>query len=110
MLAVAAFDDPSRVHLIAGGYDKKSDLSPVASLATKLGGLYTIGATGPVIAAASHGRAIPTETVEGAVRTIRERAKPGDIVLLSPACASWDQFGNYEERGDLFCKLAREGE
>jgi UDP-N-acetylmuramoylalanine--D-glutamate ligase len=111
LLGVQSFADADgrldRVHLIAGGYDKGSDLSPVADLAERLAGLYTIGKTGPAIAAAARGRAIPCETLEVAVARIRERAKVGDIALLSPACASWDQFDNYEERGRQFCDLAR---
>ena len=112
VLGVHAFADSHgslhHVHLIAGGYDKGSDLSPVANLADRLAGLYTIGKTGPAIAAAARGRAIPCETLEVAIARIRERAKIGDIALLSPACASWDQFDNYEERGRQFCELARE--
>jgi UDP-N-acetylmuramoylalanine--D-glutamate ligase len=113
LLAVAAFgrDAWNRIHLIAGGYDKKSDLTPVAELAPLLAGLYTIGATGPAIADATsivpHKRVTQCHTLGGAMNAIRARAKPGDIVLLSPACASWDQFTNYEARGQRFCDLVQ---
>jgi UDP-N-acetylmuramoylalanine--D-glutamate ligase len=111
LLAVAAFGDvrSTRIHLIAGGYDKKSDLSPVAKLAPQLAGLYTIGKTGPAIAAAAPPGSGVTEcqTLENALAAINGRAKPGDIVLLSPACASWDQFANYEARGQRFCELVQ---
>lgn len=111
LLGVHSFADAAgslkHVHLIAGGYDKGSDLSPVAHLADRLAGLYTIGKTGPAIAAHAKGHAIACETLDVAVARIRERAKPGDIALLSPACASWDQFENYEERGRRFCELAK---
>lgn len=98
----------SRVHLIAGGYDKKTDLSPVAALAPTLAGLYTIGATGEAIAAAAGSRATACGTLETAMIEVKRRARPGDLVLLSPACASWDQFDNFEQRGDLFRALAME--
>ncbi len=96
-----------RVHLIAGGYDKGSDLSPIAHMAGDLGGLYTVGATGPAIAAASAGRAVECSTLERAVGAALERMRPGDALLLSPGCASWDQYVNFEQRGDEFVSLVR---
>jgi UDP-N-acetylmuramoylalanine--D-glutamate ligase len=109
LLAVAAFGEGARIHLIAGGYDKKSDLAPVAMLAPRLAGLYTIGKTGPAIALAAPpgSRVQQCETLDKAVAAIAGAAKPGDIVLLSPACASWDQFTNYESRGQRFCELVQ---
>lgn len=114
LLAVRAFERSpglGKIHLIAGGYDKGSDLSPVAKLAPTLAGLYTVGKTGPKIAADAKAigtPAIECETIENAMNAIRNRAREGDIVLLSPACASWGQFTNYERRGELFAALARE--
>lgn len=110
LLAVKAFDEPGecgsgRVHLIAGGYDKGSDLAPIGRLASSLAGLYTIGKTGAAIAQAAEGRSHDCGTLERAVTLALDRAKEGDVILLSPACASWDQFENYEQRGDLFSKL-----
>jgi UDP-N-acetylmuramoylalanine--D-glutamate ligase len=99
----------AHVHLIAGGHDKGSNLAPVAGLAPHLGGLYTIGVTGPAIAAGAGGRVIECGTLSRAVEAARGRARPGDIVLLSPACASWDQYENYERRGEEFERLARGG-
>jgi UDP-N-acetylmuramoylalanine--D-glutamate ligase len=99
----------SRVHLIAGGYDKGSDLGPIGELAGELGALYTIGATGPAIAArAPSARCVPSGTLEAAVAAALARMRPGDALLLSPGCASWDQYTNYEERGEAFIRLVQE--
>ncbi len=102
--AVAAVRERhTRVWLIAGGADKGVDLSSLAALDTAA--LLTIGTTGPAIAAAASaaGRtAIECATLDAAVREAARRADPGDAILLSPACASWDQFPNYEARGDAF--------
>ncbi len=113
LLAVAAFDEPgecgrSRVHLVAGGYDKGSDLTPIARLAPDLAGLYTLGKTGPTLAANARAAGAQVEEcgfLGTAVERIAATVGEGDVVLLSPACASWDQFANYERRGELFREL-----
>lgn len=118
LVAVSAFDDPARVHLIAGGYDKGADLRPIRDLAASLGGLYAIGATGPALVSgpespdgARSGPAPASSelcgTLEAAVSRAADRTRSGDVVLLSPGCASWDQFTNYEERGRRFSQLVR---
>lgn len=98
----------NRIHLIAGGYDKGQDLAPIALAAPDLKGLYTIGKTGDWIAKAAGAAAIPCGTLEIAMERIAARAIHGDVVLLSPGCASWDQFENYEKRGERFVALVNE--
>lgn len=105
LVAVAAFDDSRRVHLIAGGYDKGSDLGPIRELAPRLAGLYAVGATGPTLATAPG--ATLCGTLDAALELCSSRARSGDAVVLSPGCASWDQFANYEERGRRFAELVR---
>lgn len=102
-----------RIHLIAGGYDKGSDLSPIARLAGELAGLYTIGATGRTLAELAGGaggagdRVHACETLGRAFGVAASRARGGDVVLLSPGCASWDQYVNFEARGDEFVALVK---
>jgi UDP-N-acetylmuramoylalanine--D-glutamate ligase len=122
------------IHLILGGKDKGSDMKPLAGLAAeRCKAVYTIGALGDAIAgfvdaaaeAASGemqrpdscgGVSWPAATAEvvrcgeldKAVAEIKKRVQPGDVVLLSPACASWDQFENYEKRGERFIALVNE--
>jgi len=114
LLAVASFKRPSLVHLIVGGHDKKVDLSAIAALAGRIGGLYTIGETGPALAAAAEaggGSATRCGTLDVAVDRALDRIldQGGDdaVLLLSPGCASWDQFDNYEQRGAAFTDAVR---
>lgn len=107
-LAVASLPcGQGRIHLIAGGYDKKSDLSSLGAMGPGLAGLYTIGVTGPAIAAAAGGSAVQCGTLAEAFAAAVNRAKEGEAVLLSPGCASWDQFENFEKRGEAFADLVR---
>ena len=101
---------PKSVVLILGGRDKHGDfarLAPPVSRAARA--VLTIGEAAPVIEAALAGSA-PLEScgrMEAAVARAAELARPGDTVLLSPACASFDQYANFEERGKHFADLAR---
>lgn len=91
------------IWLIAGGADKNIDLASLASL--KRVTLLTIGTTGPAIAAAAEAANTPHDhchTLDAAVAHAASNANPDDALLLSPACASWDQFENYEARGHAF--------
>jgi UDP-N-acetylmuramoylalanine--D-glutamate ligase len=96
--------------LILGGRDKAGDfaaLAPEAARAARL--VLTIGEAAEKIERALEG-AVPLErcgTMEKAVRRAAEAARHGDTVLLSPACASFDQYANFEERGRHFASLAR---
>jgi len=93
-----------RVHLIAGGFDRGADLAPITSTAHALAGLYAIGQTGPALARESDGYAQACGTLESAMDAAGRRARPGDTILLSPGCASWDQFDNFEARGEAFAR------
>jgi len=107
-LAVEAFDEPARIHLIAGGYDKRIDLRGISDLAPRLAGLYAIGATGRrMVAQAPDDSAAYLGTLDAAVQRAVNRMRPGEVLLLSPGCASWDQFTNFEARGRAFAELVR---
>ncbi len=93
--------------LIGGGYDKGSDYDEwVACFPGKVRYLVLIGETSDKImkCCKDHGfnQVVKVEKLEDAVNFCYSHAKPGDDVLLSPACASWDMFRSYEERGNLF--------
>jgi UDP-N-acetylmuramoylalanine--D-glutamate ligase len=99
------------VHLILGGQGKGQDFSPLRDAVQRsCRGVYLIGEDAPLIAAALAGVQVPVEScgaLERAVETARERARAGETVLFSPACASFDQFADYEARGERFRELAR---
>lgn len=107
--AIHAF--PSGLWIILGGKDKGSDYAPLRPpLVARAKGVLLIGAAAPLIRNALNG-AVPLsdcETLERAVAYAREHAAPGDTVLLAPACASFDQFENYERRGERFKHLVAE--
>ncbi len=106
-VGIASF--PRGVHLIAGGSDKGSDYSPlVAPVAEHAAAVYLIGETARAMHSALRPSGVPiheTGDLERAVATAHAAAGPGDTVLLSPGCASYDQYRNYEERGDHFKAL-----
>lgn len=98
--------------LIAGGYDKKVLFDDWAKqLSGKIKCLVLLGETSGQIAETvrKYGfeNIVFTESLEEAVKVCKEKAEPGDAVLLSPACASWDMFDSYEQRGDMFKELVR---
>ena len=99
----------SRVHLIAGGYDKGGAWDALGDAAAQADAqVWCLGATGAAIADAVRGAGGCAEMVgdlETAMARIQTQVQPGDVVLLSPGAASWDQFTNYEARGTLFCEL-----
>jgi UDP-N-acetylmuramoylalanine--D-glutamate ligase len=95
---------PANIHLILGGKDKGSDYTVLNDLIRqRVKGVYTIGAAAAKIESQVKGAEIVhAETLENAIRKVHATAQPGDVVLLAPACASFDQFKNYEHRGKVF--------
>ncbi|HKW75905.1 MAG TPA: UDP-N-acetylmuramoyl-L-alanine--D-glutamate ligase [Terriglobales bacterium] len=99
---------PGNIHIILGGKDKGSDytvLNPL--LRERVKRAYLIGAAAEKIASQIQGAAplVHSGTLEHAVRQAFDAARPGDVVVLAPACASFDQFENYEQRGRIFKEL-----
>jgi UDP-N-acetylmuramoylalanine--D-glutamate ligase len=110
VVALSAFPKGSRLFLLAGGKGKGAPYAPLVKAAGgKVAAVLTLGQDGPLIQ-----EEFSTEftvhacgTMERAVARARELARPGDVVLLSPACASFDQFKNFEDRGDTFRRLVQ---
>jgi UDP-N-acetylmuramoylalanine--D-glutamate ligase len=99
---------PGNIHIILGGKDKGSDytvLNPLLRERTKRA--YLIGAAAEKIGAQIQGATpiVYSNTLERAVSQAFDSAVSGDVVLLAPACASFDQFENYEQRGRVFKDL-----
>ncbi len=116
VLALQSFDEP--IVLLAGGYDKQIDLSAIASTAvSRCRAVALLGQTGPqlgrLIEAAARTANVVGPTCRGfgslepAVAWSLQESVPGDIVLLSPGCASYDWFQNYIERGEQFSSLVQ---
>jgi UDP-N-acetylmuramoylalanine--D-glutamate ligase len=105
--AIASFDS---VVLLAGGRNKGLDLSVLASEAPRLRGVVVFGEAGPEIAKAFSRSGTVVESAAGmheAVGAAHRLAQPGDVVLLSPACASFDAYSGYAARGDDFAREVR---
>jgi UDP-N-acetylmuramoylalanine--D-glutamate ligase len=104
LVALASFEQP--VHLILGGGGKGQDFTPLREPAARCAGVYLIGTDGPAIGS-QIAIGIECGDLATAVARARAAAEPGAVVLLSPACESYDQFENYEQRGRVFKDLVR---
>jgi UDP-N-acetylmuramoylalanine--D-glutamate ligase len=96
-----------RLHWIVGGLPKGDDLDDCAPYFGNVAAAYTIGEAGPMFAEllAPHMPVHRSEMMAEAIRAAIEASHPGDVIMLSPACASFDQFRDYEARGDTFRQL-----
>lgn len=105
LAALAGFDS---VVLVAGGRNKGLDLRPLAEGASHIRSVVAIGEAAGEVAAAFRGvrPVVAAATMDAAVAAAAEAARPGDVVLLSPACASFDWYRGYAERGDDFARAA----
>ena len=107
--AIAAFS--SGVHLILGGKDKGSDYTTLSDLLRqRVRAVYTIGSAAAKIESQLRGMVSlhSCETLERALDTAASAARPGEVVLLAPACSSFDQFESYEHRGRVFKELVNQ--
>ena len=108
-VALDSFDNT--IHLILGGKDKGGEFSTLLPhIKNKVNEIIAYGEAATIIETAL-GDAVKLKIVfslKDAVKTCHTHAQPGDIVLLSPGCASFDQFKNFEERGNLFKSIVNE--
>ena len=99
---------PANIHLILGGKDKGSDYTVLNDLLRqRVKRVYTIGAAAAKIESQIKAEVVHAETLENAIRKANAEAQSGDVVLLAPACASFDQFKSYEHRGKMFKEIVR---
>ena len=108
---LSANDSGKRIWLIAGGEGKGQDFSPLRDPAVRfVKGVFLIGKDAPIIAEAlaDSVTCVMSETLQNAVAQAAKQAQSGDIVLLSPACASFDQFSDYVARADAFVAEVQE--
>ena len=105
---------PANIHLILGGKDKGSDYTVLNDLLRqRVKRVYTIGAAAAkiesqIVSPQGGGvEVVHAETLENAIRKANAVAQPGDVVLLAPACASFDQFKSYEHRGKVFKEIVQ---
>ena len=104
----ATLGQDKKLVLIAGGEGKGADFSPLEQpIYEHVGHLITLGKDGDKIAQLAR-NANRVKTIKEAVNTAKSFVEPGDVVLLSPACASIDMFANFAERGDMFVQALRE--
>ncbi|MFH1757795.1 MAG: UDP-N-acetylmuramoyl-L-alanine--D-glutamate ligase [Pseudomonadota bacterium] len=107
--SLMSFREP--VLLIAGGKDKGGDYSPLKNMiVTQVKGMALIGEAKERMGEALGGltETVQLDTLEEAVHWASSKASPGDVVLLSPACSSFDMFENYQERGKRFKTIVQE--
>lgn len=108
--ALSGFEN-SRLWLLAGGLDRGNGFEDLADSVTGIKGMVLFGETAPKLQELADRLQIPTlhsENVATALKAIFNKTEEGDTILLSPACASWDQYKTFEERGDMFIKAFEE--
>jgi len=108
--ALASFPD-CRLHVILGGRGKSEPYAPLAEAFRAGDGAYLVGEAAEEIGRAFDEAGVPFAQcgdLQTALAQAAAAAGPGDVVLLSPACASFDQFRDFEERGDVFRRLVGE--
>ncbi|MCS0430803.1 UDP-N-acetylmuramoyl-L-alanine--D-glutamate ligase [Vibrio diabolicus] len=107
MAALSGLESTGKLYLLVGGVGKGADFSPLKPIFATLNlQLCCFGADGDDFMPL-HESAIRFDTMEDVIQQVSSQLKPGDMVMLSPACASFDQFDNFMARGDVFTALAQ---
>ncbi|MCR9981870.1 UDP-N-acetylmuramoyl-L-alanine--D-glutamate ligase [Vibrio alginolyticus] len=107
MAALSGLESTGKLYLLVGGVGKGADFSPLKPIFATLNlQLCCFGADGDDFMPL-HESAIRFDTMEDVIQQVSSQLKPGDMVMLSPACASFDQFDNFMARGDVFAALAQ---